>query len=143
MAAEIGERIRGILKSRGVTVGLVADAMGISEDALRKIMQGNSAKSYVKLAKLARALNTTPNEILGFPAPISSEALDPARLSGVITTLAERMSDLDPDEVRALVQVVLEVSKSPATPSSDVPTETEARIQSDFAVRQLLRPKLS
>lgn len=143
LAFEIGERIRSILKTRGVTVGQVAKAMGISEDALRKTMQGNSAKGYAKLARLARALQTTPNDMLGFPPSQPSGVLDPARLSGVIETLAERMSDLDEDEIRSLVRVVLEVSKPPATPAAGVPPETEAKIQAEFAIRQLLRPKPS
>lgn len=107
----IGERLRWLREKRGLSPGQLAYLAGISRNYVWKIEQDyNRSVGAVIIAKLADALNTTPDYLMGAtddPSPRVEEGrpvyldLQPAALE-----LAERLSSL-PEPTRAEVTAAI------------------------------------
>ncbi len=78
----IGKKINRARKSLGLTLEQLAQHLDLSIAAIKKLERGEATIQFAKLARLARTLNTTPNELLGFP---NSVAVD--RLRAVLKSL--------------------------------------------------------
>ncbi len=57
MKIEIGDTIKALRKSRGMTQNEVADSIGYTQDYIKKIESGKSIPSYEALLKLSRFYN--------------------------------------------------------------------------------------
>lgn len=65
-AAQFGRRVNDQRRRVGLTYESFAEALGITVSGVKKLLDGSAAHQYAKLAALARVLQTTPNELLGF-----------------------------------------------------------------------------
>ena len=130
---DIGARISELRQRTDLTVPQLAKRVGVTTDAIQRLMRGESVTQYIKLNRLARALNTTPNVILGFNDP------------GVILAALEACFDalgLPEDQASLLAETVGQVLQQPEIPGLD--PVTQARSQAPVLLRQnakLKRPK--
>ncbi len=122
----IGRRISAIRQARGISIEDVADDVGLAVETLRSIESGHSAKQYAKLARLARALKTTPDEMLGFNGPD-----DRRILKGAMKAVFDRLG-LEPDAAELLAEGLIATS-APPRPGDEPSNRLEtARIQAEF-----------
>jgi transcriptional regulator with XRE-family HTH domain len=73
----LGDRIRSARIAAGMTVPALADKLGLSVAAVKKIQRGEATTQFLKFGDLCRALDTTPNQLLGFADEANSSAHDP------------------------------------------------------------------
>lgn len=62
IAKRIDERMAAI----GMTDDALASSLGVTKDTIYKLKRGETIKRWINLIKLARALQTSPNDLLGF-----------------------------------------------------------------------------
>jgi transcriptional regulator with XRE-family HTH domain len=62
---DIGVRIRTLRQQRDMTQTGLADLLGTKQTAISEVERGNRGLTVQQLVKVARALKTSPNEILG------------------------------------------------------------------------------
>src|SRR4051812_41759467 len=67
LLATLGRRIRSLRGGRGFTLRQLAERAGLSARFLVQLESGTANVSVRKLAALARALGTTPAELLSGP----------------------------------------------------------------------------
>lgn len=120
--AAIGRRINEARVRAGLTQPELAAKIGLSLPAVKKLASGEATGQFAKLKRLAAALETTPNELLG----LSESVLIDRILSAVEGTYRKMVG---PDEAKALVQIALEAAEEQIT------LETG---QDDLALRRLL-----
>lgn len=130
LAVEIGAAIReAVARSRGKGPAL-ATALGVTPHAVKKIKAGESTKQYAKLARLCRALEVTPNDLLGFN--------DKRVLESVLQVVFGQLG-LRREEADGLTRIVLKVVSSPPVQSVSISPEDSARAQAEYAVREFYR----
>lgn len=102
MAMNIGATVAARRKARGLTQEQLAALVGVSAPAVSKWETGAACPDIALLCPLARALNTTVDDLLQFEKTLSDE--EAARQ---INALMERLTALGPDaageELRRLV----------------------------------------
>lgn len=126
----IGARVNELRQRADLTVPELAKRVGVTTDAIQRLMRGESATQYVKLIRLARVLNTTPNVLLGFNEP------------GVIIAALEACFDalgMPEEQAVLLAETVGQVLQQPEIPGLD--PATQARSQAPLLLRQLAKPK--
>ncbi len=64
LAARMGERLREIRRSQGITVSALADAMLTTERAIYKVEGGYVGMTVARLYEYAQALGVSPAELL-------------------------------------------------------------------------------
>jgi len=84
--AEVGRHIKKTRQSLGISLHDFAAELELSVHAIKKIEDGSSTAQFLKLARIADVLKTTPNQLLGFPVPNSSGRLKPI-LDSLMTVL--------------------------------------------------------
>ena len=67
LRARVGKRIRAVAWDRRLTLAAVATAAGISRAMLHSVLSGRTAATTDTLAKLAKALQVDPMELLRPP----------------------------------------------------------------------------
>jgi hypothetical protein len=134
MQKEIGRRIEAIRLERKMDRQEVGAAYYESgADAMRKIEDGTSGSDgFVKLARLAKVLRTTPNELLGF------ELIHQDGFRGVLEGIGLAIG-LPLDRAVVLADTVLKVLNSPDIRSNGVPLRDSARSIVTYELRQFLR----
>jgi transcriptional regulator with XRE-family HTH domain len=70
---QVGENIRQALKNRGMTRQQLADRLGISEQAVNRIINGKKAINIMELSQVASILDISPDELLSVKNPIQME----------------------------------------------------------------------
>jgi HTH-type transcriptional regulator/antitoxin HipB len=113
LALEIGQRIRARRERLGLTEAELGKAVGRSKRAVQELSTGNATRQYAKLARLSKALQTTPSDLLGFEsAEILSGRTAQAILEEALYFVAEQALHLPADQasygvlLKALAQVV-------------------------------------
>ncbi|HAV02665.1 MAG TPA: hypothetical protein DCW95_05650 [Chryseobacterium sp.] len=71
---EIGNRIKEIRKSKGLSQGAVASQLGVSQATYGKIEKNSAQLSIDKLDKMAQILGVSGAELLGWPQANGSSA---------------------------------------------------------------------
>lgn len=75
----IGDRIKGLRRSRGLTASRLAERVGITENALRKIESGNSKEPRFSTGvRIAKALGIDPADLVAHAGLVGGAALSPA-----------------------------------------------------------------
>jgi transcriptional regulator with XRE-family HTH domain len=128
-AEEIGERIRQIMADRKLDHKKVGDLYGTTPNAVTKMLGGNSTMQWAKLAKLAPALGTDPNDILGF-----GKGSERALFRGALKGIAQALGRSD-EEAYQIALIALEVLDRR---SSGVNQEESARSVAEFLIRQFV-----
>ena len=117
---EIGLRIRSIMDANGLTEIDVGKRYGAPANTIGKMLKGNS-KQWAKLAYLAPALGTNPNEILGFPVGDAREAV-----KGLIEAVAMHFGR-STKEAASLAEDAAKALDSPAVRNSHTDLRGAAR----------------
>ena len=63
---QLGERINRLMRAQRMQPGDLARELDLGESSIRKVLRGENVAQYIQLARIARALKTTPNFLLGF-----------------------------------------------------------------------------
>lgn len=122
----IGRRISAIRQARGIAIEDVAADVDLAVETLRSIESGHSAKQYAKLARLARALRSSPDELLGFSGPDDRRVLKSA-MKAVFVRLGQ------PPAAAELLAEGLLTTTAPPRPGDAQSNRLEtARIQAEF-----------
>jgi transcriptional regulator with XRE-family HTH domain len=137
-AEEIGQRIRALMNRKNMDHKALGEALGITGNAVTKILGGSSTTQYAKLSNLADVLGVDPNEILGF-APGSSRELLLGALEG--TMLGLQFPPVEAEEIALIVLRVLETPSSSHL-STASPRHT-GKVIAEFLIRQHVDSKPS
>jgi transcriptional regulator with XRE-family HTH domain len=105
----------------------LGSALGITANAVTKILGGSSTMQYAKLSNLADLLGADPNDILGF-APGAGRELLKGAIEGTLRAL--RYSSVEADEIAPIVLSVLDTFKSGSSPRE------KGRTIAEFLIRQ-------
>jgi transcriptional regulator with XRE-family HTH domain len=135
-AIEIGKRINEMRERRNLTHQQLADLIGVTADGVKKIVSGESAVAYARIGEVARALGSTPNELIGYGG-VSRE-----RLTGALLALT-RSAGYSEFQASELTKIVLQVLEAPQSQIPGVDEQTAAQIQTEVLFRQLLAAKPS
>jgi transcriptional regulator with XRE-family HTH domain len=73
----VGQQIKAARRAAGLTVEQLADLLGTSVPSIKKLERGEAVVQFTKLSRLARALRTTPDALLGFPPSVGFERIRP------------------------------------------------------------------
>ena len=130
LAREIGERIAGRMRQLELTPATVADATGVSTDAIYKLMRGETAKRWIDLLSLARVLRTTPNDLLGLNGAARHE-----RLLGLLQAAFEGLGE-STALARNYAQTLLELLDRPQNPQGLTPDLERLQIEFDILKRR-------
>jgi len=98
---KLGARIRVLRQQRDLTQAKLAKLLGTKQTAISEVERGNRGLSLQQLVKLARALKTTPNDILG---ETNGRAARPT--SARILRRLHRIEQLPRDQQDALLQLI-------------------------------------
>jgi transcriptional regulator with XRE-family HTH domain len=128
-AEKIGERIRVLMRRKGMDQKTLGAALNITGNAVSQIVSGKSTGQYVKLGHLAAILGVDPNAVLGFPSGSSREMLLGA-LEGCLLGL-----EFSTSEAEEIAAIVLEVIDAPHSAHTATPRQT-AKILAEFLVRK-------
>ena len=117
------ERIRSRLDELGMSYAQLARITNKSEDAIKKMMTTHGLKQYVKLIELCRALDTTPNDLLGF----SSIEPDATALLAAIQVGLEAVGQ-PPNDAAALAEIIVTAANTASESHEEVPQDSAARL---------------
>lgn len=124
-ARQIGERITAQMQQIGKEPGTLAIELDVIDDTIYKLMRGETVGRWMYLIKVARALQTSPNELLGFDGQDVRRRLEcllPAAFEG----LREK-----PLQARNYTRIVLEALDKP--PNPDKPSEESDTVRTEVA----------
>lgn len=89
----LGQRVRYLRRSAGLTQSALAERVGVSASFLGHVERGTRVLSVETLLALCNALSATPNELLGMEhASLSSQL--PERVTVSVPSLLQGMADL-------------------------------------------------
>ena len=89
----LGQRVRYLRRSAGLTQSALAERVGVSASFLGHVERGTRVLSVETLLALCNALSATPNELLGMEhASLSSQL--PERVMVSVPSLLQGMADL-------------------------------------------------
>jgi len=135
--AQLGEHIRRLRNATGLSTAALAQYLGVTDQAVKKMQRGAGTGHFLRLATLCRLLGVTPNDLLGFSA-----AGDDERVRGVLES-AFRELGLSDVEASRFAEIVLEVIKAPPIQSVELPSRQAGRVQAEIAFRKSGRVKPS
>jgi len=132
----IGARINRIRIKAGLTQQQLAEKIGLSLPAIKKMAVGEGTLQFAKLRRLAEALGVSPNEIL-------SESAAGTQDKGLLAVLegSYRVAGLPPLEAQELARIVAEVAGEPVDEGSEVDHHVLRRALSESLVRRFLRER--
>ena len=132
-AKAIGAKIRALMAERGIkTNAELGEKLGITGNAVTKILGGSNTLSYAKLGRLAEVLETDPNTILDFDGGKGREAFRGA-VEGALLALGR--SRVEAEEIAAIALRVI------GTPSTEGNPADNCRPVAEFLVRQFVDSK--
>lgn len=100
----VGENIRRVRRARGLTQAALAEASGLSVDAVGQLERAIKSPTLITLERVAAALETTVKSLCSRPEP----QRDFDELLGmVIRLLREKATAKDLAVLRALLEVAL------------------------------------
>lgn len=96
MASGMGDRLRARAKELKLTDAEVARRLGLAQSRYAHYVSGTRTPDYQTLARICRALLTTPNELLGFSVD------DSGRANEVLLLLDRALAALGAMDMRSL-----------------------------------------
>lgn len=137
-ARQIGATIQRIREARGLDRAPVAAACGgMGADALRHIETGRSgSEGFIKLARLAEVLHSTPNELLGYES--AERMQEDEAIRGLLEGVALAFG-LPLERAAPLADTVLTVRDSPDIRNMGIPLRDSARIAGKVLAGRFLR----
>jgi transcriptional regulator with XRE-family HTH domain len=108
MAETIGERLRRLRESSGLSVLALARVAGIGENAVRKIESGDSKQpSFTTGVRIAKALGVSPWELAGEREPLQSGSYE----EGASTLLDDHRGSIE-GRLAELRRQILEIGET-------------------------------
>ncbi len=101
MGRELGERIAALLKSQGMQQRELAEKIGVADGVLSRYISGSRSPRPETLAKMATALRTTSDHLLG----IENEDFDYPR---ILRMIARNASSMTKTEKIGILKALLE-----------------------------------
>lgn len=95
MGKELGLRITGLLKKRGMTQKELAERIGVTEAVISRYISGDREPKPDALANMATALHTTSDFLLG----IECDEFDHPRIRRLIARNASSMTEQEKREL--------------------------------------------
>lgn len=136
--AQLGAAIQRLRNSTpGLSTAALAEQLGVTDQAVKKMQRGAGTGQFLRLATLCRLLGVTPNDLLGFSAVGDAE-----RVRGVLESafLELGVSDV---EASHYAEIVLGVIREPAIQSVSLPSRQSGRVQGEIAFRKSGKAKPS
>jgi len=127
----IGERIRKLRVERGLSNLDLAERLGLSVPAVKKIQHGSACIQFLKLAEICKALDSEPNQLLGYAKGGED------RLRAVLETIFETVGVAQP-KIGELVDVALQALQNDRMQPSNVDPLQAARVQVYLGARRAL-----
>jgi DNA-binding Xre family transcriptional regulator len=127
----IGERIRKRRVERRLSNVQLADMLGLSVPAVKKIQHGSACIQFHKLSEICRALESDPNHLLGF------EQASRDRLAAVLEIMLETVGVAKP-AIEEMVAVAVEAASTHSVTATNVDPLQAARVQVYLAARRAL-----
>jgi transcriptional regulator with XRE-family HTH domain len=110
----VGERAARFRKERGITQKEMAERLGVSQPHVSFYERGETRLHAEMLAKVARILRVSADELLGIKTPKSPDAAS-AAMSAKSRRLLQQVSELPERDQRAVVRLIRSlVSSKPA-----------------------------
>jgi transcriptional regulator with XRE-family HTH domain len=134
---EVGARIKKMRDAQGLTNRQVANHMGVTEAAAKKLITGETATNFLKLIPLARLLGCTPNAILGVNDSGTSGDINSEIWIEVIDEIGLQFG-LSEANSRMLAETVVRVITGPPIPHAGIDPRAAVRIQVATAIRVVL-----
>ena len=103
---EIGARVRALREGRGMSRAKLAARLGVSEDSVAKIERGQRVDSWLGVARMAEALGTSPNDLLGF-APATFLPPDVSYFAAALAPILSAHGG-DPEDAEDIARTLLE-----------------------------------
>lgn len=129
--AALGANIQLLRNSiPGLSTVALAEKLGVTDQAVKKMQRGAGTGQFLKLAALCRYLSITPNELLGFSA-----AGDDERVRGVLES-SYRELGLSDAQASRWTEIVLGVIKEPPIQSVNMSARQAGRVQAEIALRK-------
>jgi transcriptional regulator with XRE-family HTH domain len=104
---KIGRRIAAARDALKISNADIAAKIGLSQDAVKKMMTGDATKGYAKLKRLAAILGSTPNDLLGV-----TDGRDIDEVMAAVIHSYERLG-LEPREAELYAECVREAIEEP------------------------------
>lgn len=103
---EIGLSVKQTREQLGLSRPQLAERLDVEPDTIKKIEEGTRVKQWEWLAKVAEALETTPNALLGVPTGFGDQATEEALESALKPILAA--FGHNPDDADSIARILLE-----------------------------------
>jgi transcriptional regulator with XRE-family HTH domain len=134
---EIGARVAAQMKKLGYTPPQLAQLMGMtSPSSIRKIVSGENVFQWTQLAKLAAALNTSPDYLLG----LGSGGLDANLAQVAVQGLLEQLG-YDRETAQLGARIAVETAREHRALLED--PEIEVRLRTKLAIAEAKLSKSS
>ncbi|WP_050698866.1 helix-turn-helix domain-containing protein [Anaeromassilibacillus senegalensis] len=108
---EVGQRIKALRTSRGLTQEELGRLLGVKKAAVQKYENGSVENlKRATIAKLAEIFEVTPSYLMGWEEKPEGQA---PQIDGVYLNLAKTAQDLelDPEDVELIMQTVAQLKK--------------------------------
>lgn len=109
LALVLAKRVKNTRERQGHNQAKLAELSGLTPAAISQIEAGDRVPAFKTLVVLAKALQTTPNDLMG----LGGEATDPT-LRGLFRDLQD-MSSSDLDKVKDFARYIHSQSKGEST----------------------------
>ena len=129
---EIGLAVKAARERAGLTQPALAARLEVDDDTIKKIEAGRRVEKWLWLGRVAKALGTSPNEILGFPA-VSPESLEMA-LRPILAAYGASPQDAD-----SIARILLEAVSIAQSSPGDEPEELRYRLAGQPAASRFRR----
>lgn len=133
---QIGAAVRDARERLGLTRDALAMRVGVDAETIKKIESGERVKQWTRVADMAEALNTSPNELLGFPVA-SPEALGTA-LRPILAAFGH-----NPEDAESIARILLEAVEAAQSAPGDEPEGVRYRIAGQLAASRSRGQKAS
>lgn len=134
-AVQFGRRLHEIMRAKRIPLSKVAKHLEVGESTIRKICSGANVSQYLQLGKLAAVLDVSPNELLGYDAPVCGLSNVRAAVQGVIEQLGH-----DRQLACLAAEIALQAAQEQSILQEDV--ETEIRVKAKILLSQSAHVKL-
>lgn len=127
-AARIGARIAAARDRLGLSNEELGQRIGLALPSVKKLVGGEASTNFAKLITIAKALNTSPNELLGFEANASFPA---EQLRGVLEALLASQG-VEESRIRKLTAATLRALQAPSLPGYTSVDSPKARLATEL-----------
>lgn len=133
---EIGAAVRNARDRLGMSREALAARANVDAETIKKIESGERVKQWTRVAEIAEALQTSPNELLGFPVA------SPNTLGMALRPILAAYGH-NPEDAESIARILLEAVEAAQSAPGDEPAEVRYRIAGQIAVSRSRGRKIS